>query len=63
MEYLIGGFLITALTIGYMMWDAARIEKMRYVPVQFDEKKYNRLQKDADKTLKKMWALAGGRPE
>ena len=61
MMYLIATTSILAAVVIQIAWYATRKEEL--VKMQWDQKSWDRLQKEMDYNLARMWKLAGGRPK
>lgn len=62
MMYLIATLSILAAVIIQIAWYATRKEE-ELVKMQWDQRSWDRLQKEMDYNLDRMWKLAGGRPK
>lgn len=61
MMYLIATTSILAAVVLQIVWHATRKEEL--VKMQWDQKSWDRIQRDMDQNLARMWKLAGGRPK
>jgi len=61
MEYLIGSIILIVGLIGYSIWWDLYKSKQVTVPIIFDQKKYDRIQRGLDSHLAKMNELAKGK--
>jgi hypothetical protein len=61
MEYLIGSIIFSVGLMGYAIWWDLYKSRQVTVPILFDQKKYDRIQRGLDKRIAKMWELSGGK--
>jgi hypothetical protein len=58
MEYLIGSIILSVGLMGYAIWWDLYKSKQVTVPIIFDQKKYDRINRGLDKHIAKMWELS-----
>lgn len=62
MAYLIGSIILSLGLLSYIIYTEVRTRRV-LIPILFDQKKYDRIQRDLDKQIAKMWELSGERPD